>query len=87
MGSNMDGVCTECGEILSDVSQNICSDCCSYEMIQGRVWADNPDRAAELIREKHGEFTGKLTIRECAPDYLLPRWFEYYLRREGANDA
>ena len=46
---------------------------------QGRVFASSPDEAALMIRDKHEEYQGSLTVSEV-PSYQSLRWFEYRLQ-------
>ena len=49
---------------------------------QGRVFASSPDEAAMMIRDKHQEYEGKLTILECEP---CLGWYEYMLCLVNGN--
>lgn len=53
------------------------------KVTQGRVFAPNPDIAAQRVREMHEEYIGELSIRVVPSPRLY--WFEYYLTLGGDN--
>ena len=53
--------------------------------IQGRVYADNPDQAALMARQKHPEYDGKLSIYRALGGY--GEWYEYIITKEVSDNA
>jgi len=45
--------------------------------VQNRIFANNEDQAAMLIRDQHREYEGKLTI--ISQSHILSNWHEYML--------
>ena len=54
--------------------------CPDQVAIQGRLYADNPDQAAQKAREKHPKYKGKLSLKPAFGD--LENWYEYIINKE-----